>query len=214
MDIYIQKIAADRFTPLVVFRKLQGIALLESAVLEIGKSRYSIILAEEAHRLILNDKGIFKETNGAQKCLSKDRTQFLKFLKKESDKIKSQKRFEIPIPACGIGYLGYETAELFDTVKLKKQRDELKIPDAIFIYGSVFVIFDHYKDEIHVVSISYNKKTNAKDKAQAIINRLLDDDFSAYHFNNKQYACEAKLDHKKENFIKAVKKLKNNIIAG
>ena len=57
--VYIEKISADRYTPLVLFKKLKGIALLESAILEMGKSRYSIIMLEEAFRVILENNKIF-----------------------------------------------------------------------------------------------------------------------------------------------------------
>jgi len=53
MDICIKKISADRFTPLVVFKKLNAKALLESAVLDMTKNRYSMILVEEHYRIVL-----------------------------------------------------------------------------------------------------------------------------------------------------------------
>ena len=184
-SISIETIAADRFTPLVAFKKLAAKALLESAVLEIGKSRYSILLVEEAFRLILDQRGVVRITGDQQEILTTDRGRYLSCLKEFAQAVASDKNYGLPIPAAGIGYLGYETAALFDKIRLTPQEDELKLPDAIFLFGSLFLIFDHYKDEIYIVAVDYDGQAQAR--IQKTKERLFDHDFRAYQTNDELY---------------------------
>ncbi|MBF0478069.1 MAG: chorismate-binding protein [Candidatus Omnitrophica bacterium] len=212
--ITIKTIPADRFTPLVVFKKLAGKALLESAVLEIGKSRYSIILVEEAFRLILDKNGVHCLENGKKRAITRDRKKFLELVEEAGKKVRTQENFSIPIPAAGLGYLGYETAMLFDKINLAKQQDELNLPDSIFMFGSIFAIFDHYKSELHLVAIDQQGSVNAKNKLEGLALRLLDDDFRAYKSNDAHFEYSADIEAGKQQFISGVKTIRDHIIAG
>ncbi|MEW5895948.1 MAG: chorismate-binding protein [Candidatus Omnitrophota bacterium] len=212
LPVYIETIPADRFTPVVVFKKLNGKALLESAVLEIGKSRYSIILVEEAFRLVLNNRGVLKYEGLKEEILSPDPHNFLSILEGQGKNVASSKDFGMPIPASGIGYLGYETAALFDKIHLSKQDDELQLPDAIFLFGSLFIVFDHYKDELYIIAIDYDGQ--GKEKIKTVKERLMDFDFRAYQTDENFYHCTGQIEAGKEAYISGVKKLKEHIRAG
>lgn len=212
LPIYIETLAADRFTPLVVFKKLQAKALLESAVLEIGKSRYSIILAEEAFRLILDQRGVVKQESAKADILSRDRNDYLGYLKQFAKAVSSNKNYGFPIPAAGLGFLGYETAALFDKIHLHRQEDPLGLPDAIFLFGSIFIIFDHYKDELYIVSVDYDGR--GRSRIAAIKERLLDFDFRAYQADDQFYQCSGNIESGKKEYIKGVEQLKKHIIDG
>ena len=210
--LFIKTIPADRFTPVVVFRKLNGKVLLESATLEIGKSRYSIILLKEAFKVVLDRKGVFKQDAKGIKKITSNRSDYLKILKKYAKQVDVKSKNDLPIPACGIGYLGYETVALFDKVKLSKQTDDLKIPDAIFMFGSVFAIFDHYKDEINIVGIGQDKAIQTE--VNSFMDKLLDSDFQAYEMNTTKYGYKGNIDEGKKEFIEGVKVIKDRIIKG
>jgi len=212
LPIYIDKLAADRFTPLVAFKKLRAKALLESAVLEIGKSRYSILLVEEAFRLILDQRGVVKQQGTEQKVLSQDPRTYLDHLKSFAQDVRATKNYGIPIPAAGLGYLGYETAAFFDKIHLKKQIDELRIPDAIFLFGSLFLIFDHYKDEIAIVALDYDGQ--GRQRIRETKERLMDFDFRAYQTEDEFYQWSGDVESGKQEFIDGVKALKEHIVAG
>ncbi len=212
LPVHIKTIAADRFTPLVVFKKLSAKALLESAVLQIGKSRYSIILVDEAFRLVLDNRGVVKQTRHAQEILSKNRADYLMFLKKCAEPVFSAKHYGLPIPAAGLGFLGYETAALFDKVHLKSQVDTQHLPDAVFFFGSLFVIFDHYKDELHIVSIDYDGQ--GRNAIEAVAERLLDFDFRAYQSDDQRYQCLGDIAAGREDYLAGVERIKKHIIAG
>lgn len=212
LPIHIKTIAADRFTPLVVFKKLEAKALLESAVLEIGKSRYSIILVEEAFRLVLDSRGVVKQTRYAEEVLSKNRSDYLPLLKQHALSVASDKGYGMPIPAAGVGYLGYETASLFDKIRFAPQTDDLGLPDAVFFFGSLFTIFDHYKDELHIISVDYDGQ--GQKKIDAAAERLLDFDFRAYQADDELYQCHGDIFAGKEAYVTGVEKLRDHIING
>jgi len=212
LPIHIDRIAADRFTPLVAFKKLRARALLESAVLEIGKSRYSILLVEEAFRLILDKRGVVKQQNETAEILSKDPRAYWDHLKRAARAVSSAKNYSIPIPAAGLGYLGYETAAFFDKIRLHKQTDELRIPDAIFVFGSLFLIFDHYKDEISIVAVDYDGQ--GRQRITAAKERLMDFDFRAYQTEDEFYQWSGDIESGKQEFINGVGALREHIIAG
>ncbi|HSV43724.1 MAG TPA: chorismate-binding protein, partial [Candidatus Bathyarchaeia archaeon] len=211
-SILIETIAADRFTPLVAFKKLGAKALLESAVLEIGKSRYSIILVEEAFRLILDQRGVVRCAGDQQDVLTSDRARYLSCLKDFAQAVASDKNYGLPIPAAGIGYLGYETAALFDKIRLTPPDDELDVPDAIFLFGSLFLVFDHYKDEIYIVAVDYDGQ--AQDRLQKTKERLFDNDFRAYQTNDELYQYSGDIEAGRDAFCRGVEKLREHIIAG
>ncbi|MFP4472552.1 MAG: anthranilate synthase component I family protein [Candidatus Omnitrophota bacterium] len=212
-SISVKTVPADRFTPLVIFKKLGGKALLESAVLEIGKSRYSIILVEEAFRVLLDNRGVVRrDQDGSEQLLSSKPDDLLDILKKEGQDLLQEKDYGFPIPACGLGYLGYETAALFDKIPLKPQRDELKIPDAVFLFGSLFVIFDHYKDELKIAALDHGRQ--GKKAIERVVERLMDNDFRAYRSSDETFSCEGDIAAGRDEFIAGVKELKEHIIAG
>ena len=214
MKIHIKTIPADRFTPLVVFKKLEAKVLLESSLLQMGKSRYSIILVDEAYRLVLDSKGISKIEGKVKTLISKNRKDFIDVLKKETSLIKATKEYHIPIPACGLGYMGYESVATFEKVKLARQKDDLKIPDSVFLFGKTFVVFDHYTDEMHIVCIGYDSDKECKKNIDNILARLMDEDFRVYKTDETKYKCNANINAHEKEFKDGVAQIKEEIIKG
>ncbi|HTP57558.1 MAG TPA: chorismate-binding protein, partial [Spirochaetia bacterium] len=81
-----------------------------------------------------------------------------------------------PLPTGGIGFLSYEYCARFDTIRLRDKPDPLGIPDAMFIFGNVFLVFDHYTDTISLVGLNYQQKSidlaRALDETEERINDL------------------------------------------
>ncbi len=211
--IYIQTISADRFTPLIVFKKLQAIALLESAVLEIGKSRYSLIEIEEAFRIVLTEAGVVWQRGQDRKILSKNPADYLNILEKHKRQFAPETNLSFPVPAGGIGYLAYEMAEYFDEIKFAVQQDNLSLPRAIFSFGAVFAIFDHYKDELHIVALGEDEQV-LKTKTAKILTRLLDNDFRVYQFSAQKYPCTVDQQTGQADYCQGVLAIKQEIFKG
>ena len=56
-SIYLN-LPSDRYTPFSLARKIGAKAILESARFNMGKERYSILMAEEAFHILQDDDGV------------------------------------------------------------------------------------------------------------------------------------------------------------
>jgi anthranilate synthase component I len=214
-----KKLRADRITPQVAFLKLSACALLESAVLDIGKSRYSIIMVAESFRLLLDERGVVRTEPGRQDTvLDRSPNQFLPLLRKlaaETADFPGTGRLDFPVPASGVGYLGYETVVLMDEVKISRQHDTLGLPDAVFIFGRLFVIFDHYKDELIITAIGRDGEAcNLQEEISKVEERLFDADFRAFQGDEQRYSTRMDIDRNRESYLEGTRKVRDAVIRG
>jgi anthranilate synthase component 1 len=99
---------------------------------------------------------------------------------------------DFPYPAGGIGYLSFEFARFCDTIPFREKPDPLGIPDGMFLFGHVFIIFDHYTDLLYLIGLNYREKAidleKALNKVEEEINDLnfsyLQDDETLYPAEN------------------------------
>ena len=210
---------SDHITPQVAFLKLQALALLESAVLDIGRSRYSFIVVEKQYELTMQDERIMKVyPDGRVTTLPDDPASFLSVLKQASEDARdicNRDAFPHPLPAGGIGFMGYETARFMDDIFLAPQKDDLHLPDAVFIFGKTFLVFDHYKDELTICAIHDQEDQDAGMLAIGEIEqRLFDVDFRAYRCDDRQYPSTSDLHRDRDQFISSVDRIRESIAKG
>ena len=127
---------------------------------------------------------------------------------------------EVPYPTL-VGYLGYPMIQYMENIKLKN-KDNIKIPDAILIRPKIVAVFDNIKDDISLMSVSYPCKTVSAEKAFKDSTSLLSKTIkkleksilkSSINKENKS-KLKFKSNFKKEEFYKVVKKAKNYIKNG
>ena len=127
---------------------------------------------------------------------------------------------EVPYPTL-VGYLGYPMIQYMENIKLKN-KDNIKIPDAILIRPKIVAVFDNIKDDISLMSVSYPCKTISAEKAFKDSTSLLSKTIkkleksilkSSINKKNKS-KLKFKSNFKKEEFYKVVKKAKNYIKNG
>lgn len=215
MQCVYKTISADRLTPTVVFKKLTGIALLESAVLDMGKSRYSFIVLEASSRLSLTEQGIIETLQGESRLIETDQTKYLTLIEQRGRSIQVES-LPFPLPARGVGYLGYEFCRFCDKVKLTEKKSVLQVPEASFIFGITFVVFDHYRDELHVVALGVENETIEflQKKILGFIERLEDHDFRAYVQDTKIYEAQVDIHAHQQEFLAGVETIKQEILKG
>ena len=68
-QIKIQKISASKLTPLMVCEALKAPVLLESAFLTTGKGRFSLLITQEAFRIIKENSKYFLQENSKKYSL-------------------------------------------------------------------------------------------------------------------------------------------------
>lgn len=222
----IETVSGERFTPFSLAKKLGAKAVLESASFAHGKARYSILMLDEAFRLVQDDMGVGIVKDGVREdfTLAHDKRSGYSGgdILDALDKIAEENAAEaaacdFPLPASGIGYLGYEFCARCDTIRLSPQDDELGIPEACFVVGHTFIIFDHFSETMHIAAMNYAEHEIDLQKAvEKIKKRLSDLDFSYLAEPETDFPVQVVTDEKKshDEYVAKVEILKKHIVAG
>lgn len=156
--IITRKISADNLTPIKILTQLGLVALLESAYIKTGKSRYSIMIVKEAFTVFKkNGRYFLKDYNNRKFEVKASKKGFLGILnefRKRAPEVKEL--YEFPIPLGGLGFLGYEFFDEIEDITFKHKKDDRDIYESAFIFGRTFLIFDHIYDQLLLVAVQYN----------------------------------------------------------
>jgi anthranilate synthase component 1 len=213
--VTIRTMNGERFTPLSLAKKLGAKALLESASFQRGRERYSFLLLKEAFRVYQRGDQYFMDRDGTTltlKTRGKDILDVCAHFSGQHD----GRSDPFPLPTGGLGYLSYEYCRRFDTIHLKDRNDPLGLPEAMFLFGSVFLVFDHYTDTIALVGVNYREKEididAALDEAEHRINDL---DFNFMAPARSDWTVE-KLPRQddREQFLSGVEAVRDQIVRG
>jgi anthranilate synthase component I len=213
-NVMIRTMNGERFTPLSLAKKLGAKALLESASFLRGRERYSFLLLREAFRIF--DKGgvLFMGRDGSTfplKTHAQDILDVLGHVSRQHDAVDTP----FPLPTGGVGYLSYEYCSRFDDIRLREKPDPLAIPEAQFLFGSVFLVFDHYTDTICLVGVNYHEKqidlAKALDETEQRINDM---DFNFMAPARTNWRTEKLPDEGRDAFLRDVEAVRAEIVKG
>lgn len=234
MDLMYKCISNSRYTPYLLAKKIGASAILESASFAKGRERYSILMTEEAFKIKQEGDEISfiidgKETPFDISCMGEEKSLDALGREKNPDILDAllyvaQQNItppgpisELPLPASGLGYLSYEFAKHCDNIRFFEQKDELEIPESLFVTGHIYIIFDHFTEELHIFALNYNEhQIDLASAMERILKRINDMDFS-YVEEDKQtfeYKMLTDLEASKEEYIQKVNALKKHIVAG
>ncbi|MBQ9537702.1 MAG: chorismate-binding protein [Treponema sp.] len=235
-DSIYTSLPCDRYTPFSLARKIGAKAVLESARFNLGKERYSILMAEEAFHILQDDEGIAfiidgrrvpftvettRSAGGQPETISPgskvlhepDILDALLYVAGENEiPVKG-----IPVPASGVGYLSYEFCARCDTIHLAPQTDELKIPESEFIVGHLYIVFDHFTETMHIFAFNYTEhQIDLKKAVDKLKTRLNDMDFSYLAPPEENCPCRTLTDLalSEKEYKNKVVELKKHIVAG
>ena len=207
-------ISAERFTPVTLARKLDARVLLESASFMKGRERYSILLVREAFCVRETDAGVVLVRDGTETRLPDPEHDILDVLRAFAAEHQGS-AFEFPFPAGGIGFLSYEYASRFDTVRLQERPDVLGLPHAAFLFGHLFAVFDHYVDSVTLLGINYDGYEIDLDAAiDAAMARIDDMDFNFMAPQRHRGTAEVVDEGDPPRFMDGVREVREEIIAG
>lgn len=214
-DSTIRMIPGERFTPYTLARKLGAKMILESSSFQKGKERYSLLMAVEAFKIIQSGDEISMECDGrklAVKSKGRDILDVLMYFAKQHRPLHQ----DLPVPAGGIGFLSYEFVSKCDTVTLTAKEDPLDLPDASFLFGHVYVIFDHYTDIIYLIGLNYHEhEIDLEEAIRQTEAKLNDLDFNYLSGDTKSYPAEYHQEPgEREAHMERVEKVREEIIKG
>jgi anthranilate synthase component 1 len=211
----VKTIHGEKFTPISLCQKLGARVLLESASFGRGKARFSILLVKEAFSLYQVQNRLFMERDGKMLSLNTKARDILDVVLYFANQHKGIEH-DFPFPAGGVGYLSYEYARHFEDVNFREKHDSLGIPEALYILGHTFLIFDHYNDTITILVLNYREhEINLEKEIQDVENRIHDLDFNYLNPLKKEYSTIPLLfDKERESFLNGVDSIRKDIIKG
>jgi anthranilate synthase component I len=216
----IEILPGERYTPFSLAKKFGAKAVLESASFTGGKDRYSILMLDEAFRVIQDDDGVAIVVDGERRPVYlMQRGDILDVLQEiaAENPVDPGNGLDFPLPAAGIGYLSYEFCARCDTIHLQKQNDTLGIPESAFIVGHTFIVFDHFSEKICVCAQNYKEhEIDLKAAVDTIKKRLGDLDFSYMAEPETDFPFEVITDIQQshDEYVEKVIELKKHIVAG
>ncbi|WP_037570939.1 anthranilate synthase component I [Spirochaeta cellobiosiphila] len=214
-DTIIKVLPGERFTPYSLAEKLHAKVVLESSSLNNGRERYSILLVDEAFKIVQSSgRSYMKKGNKLLeiKSQAKDILDVLNYFAEQHSPLKQN----LPFPAGGLGFLSFEFCQYCDDIPLTNNPNPLNLPEAVFIFGHIFIIFDHYTDVIYLVGINYKESeinlTKAIDRTVDAINDL---NFNYLAPKDNDFEVEVLTDSSVEEQYKAnVSFIKDEIVKG
>ena len=152
----LRTLPGEKHTPFGLARKLGAKVILESSSLSRGRERYSVLLVEEAFQVRQEGEDVTLYRGKERRGVGKPGEDILDVLSGIAARL-SHEEYEFPFPAGGIGFLSFEFAAHCDKMVIPQRDDPLELPLAAFIFGHVYVIFDHYTDLIQILGINYGE---------------------------------------------------------
>ena len=214
-DGIIKIVQGERFTPFGLAKKLSARAMLESSSYQRGRERYSLLMVDEAFRIEQRGSDVLFRSGDSVSRVKSSARDMLGVLQYFADQ-HTPLHQDFPYPAGGVGYLSYEFARMCDTVHFRSKPDPLDLPDACFLFGHVFVVFDHYTDLLYIIGLNYAEHeidlVAAVSGVEAQINDL---NFTYLQQDDRSYPAEVvNPGADRQDYLNGVRTVKQEVIKG
>src|SRR6266404_8240004 len=218
------ELVADCETPVSAFRKLDragGSFLFESSEKNDVSGRFSFVGTQP--RLILRSHGReLRIVEGDNERRFEITTDPLDELRKLMACYQVVSRPELPRFAGGaVGFLGYEAITFFEPKVPVSPRDDLHLPEMLFIITSSLLIFDHRLRSLKIVVNAFLEDGSAKEvyaraseSIEAIIHQLAQPADLPLVFTEECETRHARSTFRPKEFERAVEQAKEYIRAG
>lgn len=211
----VRTLPGEKHTPFGLASKLGAKVILESSSLSRGRERYSVLLVEEAFQVRQEEDDVVLVRDRERRVVGKPSEDILDVLREIAER-HSNSGYEFPFPVGGIGFLSFEFAARCDKMELPARENPLGLPLAAFIFGHVYVIFDHYTDQVHLLGVNYGDDNTDLEKALDRIEAKIGDMNFNYMMEQPSVypAIIASAREESEAYKSAVGKVRQEIIKG
>lgn len=224
----VRSVLADLHTPVGAFLRVANGAeqafLLESVEGGERVARYSFLAANPFMTVRSHKSQTILEKDGSRK-LFPDRT-LVEFLRKHFARYKLARREKLP-PLCGgaVGFLAFDAARWFE--KVLDDGEKRDRTDALWMFFRNILIFDRLKQRIEIVATVFTDEAKTEEDLRKLydeavqetarLEKILEESALPAVSGEKRDAPESKQfvsNWKKANFLAAVEKIKEHILAG
>ena len=219
----IKQVLADLLTPVAAYLKMERLSphsfLLESVEGGEHVARYSF-LGFDPHMVVrCRDGQVMIESGGGSEVADQPMLGVLRRLTGRHIPVKLP---DVPPFVCGaVGYIGYDAVRWFERIP-DANPDDLKMDDAVMMFFSRLMVFDHVRHQIHLIANVFTEgRTDglegeyrkAVDDIEAMEARL-EDPIEPLPTKGTENRGSVRSNLKKEMFEKAVERAKEYITAG
>jgi anthranilate synthase component I len=218
-----KRVMADLLTPVAAYLKIERLSpysfLLESVEGGEKVARYSF-LGFDPHTIVRSNNGtVTVETEAQTQTVDQPMLTVLRRLAGQHIPVKLP---DMPPFVCGaVGYIGYDAVRWFEKIP-DKNPDDLNIDEAVMMFYSRILVFDHVRHQIHLIAnIFTNGKTEGLEgEYQRAIDDIesmeahLEDTIEPLPRTELQEPVKVRSNMTKEQFEQAVLKAKEYIAAG
>jgi anthranilate synthase component I len=218
-----KRVLADLLTPVAAYLKIERLSpysfLLESVEGGEKVARYSF-LGFDPHTIVRSSNGtVTVETEGNTQTVDQPMLTVLRRLAGQHIPVKLP---DMPPFVCGaVGYIGYDAVRWFEKIP-DKNPDDLNIDEAVMMFYSRILVFDHVRHQIHLIA---NIFTNGRSEGlegdyQRAIDDIesmeahLEDAIEPLPRTDLNEPVKVRSNMTKEQFEQAVVKAKEYIAAG
>ncbi|NWK57588.1 anthranilate synthase component I [Verrucomicrobiaceae bacterium N1E253] len=169
VPVYAQ-LAADFETPLSAYVKISGEGeafLFESAESAGDSGRYSIlgsnpraVIKAHDHNITFTEKGETRQWTAEKDILTELESLMARYQP-------ASHGHAPPFYGGAVGYLSYDAVRQFEPSIAPASKDELGLPDALFIIADTLLIFDHLQRRLIVVANAFIDEFETADAAHA-----------------------------------------------
>ena len=214
-DTIIKILPGERFTPYTLAKKLGAQAILESSSFHAGRERYSLLMIREAFRLEQHGREIVLISERGRRVVRSEARDILDVLLYFANQ-HSFPHQDFPFPTGGVGYLSYEFAAYCDTIRISQKVDPLSLPDAAFLFGHLFVVFDHYTDLLYLIGLNYDEHQIDLHAAIADVEQQINDfNFNYLQPDERPYDASVESPNAdRDDYMRGVAEVRNEIVKG
>ncbi len=208
-------IPGERFTPITLAKKLGALALLESSSFVKGKERYSLLMVKKGFSLEQRDGVVFYKDDTKREKMSAGYRDILDACRYFAEQHHPPAQ-DFPFPSGGVGFLSYEYSRYCDKIRFRDRPDPLGLPEAAFLFGHMFVVFDHYTDLLYLIGLNYAEHRIDLERAVKEMEETIRDFNFNYlqETNGKQEVQMEEDPFDKARFLEGVDKIRQEIVEG
>lgn len=223
-SILYKKISCDIITPVLATLKLgakfsDNYFLLESAENGNNKGRYSVIgfMPDLVWKVVDDHSFINRNFDKNSKDFTQENGDVLQNLRAliNESQFTNFEKYNLPAICAGIfGYMGYDMVRFMEKIDLSHLKDELKIPESIFIRPQIIIVFDSLFDEAIICAPAFNE-ASYEDLTKKILSaeEILNQPFIAPK-NNEDFQFNFQSNCSESDYHAMVNKGKEYIVAG